>query len=505
MLKAIVSKPAQEDSVERLRAAPLPVAVWSAPGDRAKPLDVGRYRAFKAVASGGMATVYIGYVVSEVSSHPVAIKRLHAHCAADADLVTMLLDEARIATAVQHPNVVSVQEVVSVGSERFLIMPFVQGASLHQVLTADRDVPDPILVRILIDVLEGLHAAHEACDLHGKSMDIVHRDISPQNVMVDVLGFSRVVDFGIAKASDRQYATETGLVRGKIAYMAPEQMFFEPVDCRADVFAAGMVLWELLVGERPFANMSREERLMLRTLNPIRAPLEIRACNAALSEIVVRATARNPDSRFGSAREMARALMNAATPASHDEVARWILPRMAEFFSERAEDLKEMERWAAKERLALKQERVADDSDGINVVHVDVDVALPAERDVSAIQSGLAVFAAPPQRSVGKGIGIALGLAGMTFLAVAFSGRFDPVKVRVEHTRSLAASALPISAPPIVVRASASVALLTPSPPTTKGAPSLPSSQWKVKPVLPVGKKTVLPPKSDPLDPNNPH
>src|ERR1700729_765840 len=189
---------------------------------------VGRYALYGELASGGMATVHLGRLLGPVGfSRTVAIKRLHAQFAKDPEFVSMFLDEARLAARIRHPNVVQTLDVVATEGELFVVMDYVQGESLSRLLRASRTVgPIPVRVAsaILCGALHGLHAAHEATDEHGVPLGLVHRDMSPQNVLVDVDGSARVLDFGVAKAAGRTQTTGRGKIKGKLRYMAPEQI-----------------------------------------------------------------------------------------------------------------------------------------------------------------------------------------------------------------------------------------------------------------------------------------
>jgi serine/threonine-protein kinase len=219
---------------------------------------VGRYALYGGIASGGMATVHLGRLLGPVGfSRTVAIKRLHAQYAQDPEFVSMFLDEARLAARIRHPNVVPTLDVVATKGELFLVMEYVPGESLSRLARAARDkkqrIPQRIVSSIMSGVLHGLHAAHEAKSERGEPLGIVHRDVSPQNVLVGTDGVARVLDFGVAKAAGRTQQTREGQIKGKLSYMAPEQLRGAAVSRQSDIYAAGVVLWELLTGERLFS------------------------------------------------------------------------------------------------------------------------------------------------------------------------------------------------------------------------------------------------------------
>jgi eukaryotic-like serine/threonine-protein kinase len=271
---------------------------------------IGRYSVFDEIASGGMATVYLGRLIGSGGFvRTVAIKSLHAHLAKDPEFVAMFLDEARLAARIRHPNVVPTLDVVASKGEVFLVMEYVQGETLSRLARLQRShgqlVPLPIVLRIMSDVLHGLHAAHEAHDDSGLHLDIVHRDVSPQNVLVGVDGVARVLDFGVAKATGRSQTTRDGAIKGKLSYMAPEQLMSKGVTRQTDVYAASVVLWELLTGRRLFTGDSEADvigKLMHREIPP---PSQlVPQLPPALDAVVMRGLADSLDKRFATARDM---------------------------------------------------------------------------------------------------------------------------------------------------------------------------------------------------------
>src|SRR3954468_3140893 len=205
-----------------------------------------------------MATVHLGLLLGPVGfSRTVAIKRLHAQFASDPEFVSMFLDEARLAARIRHPNVVPTLDVVATGGELFLVMEYVPGESIARLSRALRErrqtIPLRVLSATMAGVLHGLHTAHEAKDERGHPLGIVHRDMSPQNVLVGTDGVARVLDFGVAKAAGRMQTTRDGQIKGKLSYMPPEQLRGGAVSRQSDIYAAGVMLWELVTGQRLFA------------------------------------------------------------------------------------------------------------------------------------------------------------------------------------------------------------------------------------------------------------
>jgi serine/threonine-protein kinase len=310
---------------------------------------VDRYVLYGEIASGGMASVHLGRLMGPVGfSRTVAIKRLHPSYARDPEFVSMFLDEARLAARIRHPNVVPTLDVVATHGELFLVMEYVQGESVASLVKAvqrtQTRVPTRIALSILAGTLQGLHAAHEARDEQGMSLGLVHRDVSPQNIIVGVDGMARVFDFGVAKAAGRAQNTREGVLKGKLAYMAPEQINLLPIDRAADVYAASIVLWELLTGARLFRADSEGELLALRLARQVQPPSSVVPdLPAELDAVVMRGLAKEREGRFPTAREMALALDRVGT-ASLGEVAEWLESVAGSTLAKRADQVSAVER-----------------------------------------------------------------------------------------------------------------------------------------------------------------
>lgn len=218
------------------------------------PLTGARLATVRTIAKGGMGRVELALRQEGSFRRTYAVKRLAPEIAKDPLSRTMFVDEARVAGLIRHPNVVSVVDVGEDEHGPFLVMDFVEGLSLARVISRARDrrIPVQVCARILRDVAAGLQAAHDVRDHRGAPLELVHRDISPQNILVGFDGVARLTDFGIAKAVGRATETTQGLLKGKVAYMAPEQLRFEPIDHRTDLYALGVVLHELVSGRRLF-------------------------------------------------------------------------------------------------------------------------------------------------------------------------------------------------------------------------------------------------------------
>ena len=277
-----------------------------------------RFELIAELASGGMATVFLARLSGVAGfQRLVAIKRLHPHLAREPEFVEMFLDEARLAARIHHPNVVPIQEVGESDQGYYLVMDYIEGDTLARILAkaskGGGKVPYGVTIRILLDTLAGLHAAHEMRDDHGEPLQIVHRDVSPQNILVGVDGVARVVDFGVARAASRLSTTRSGQLKGKLAYMAPEQARGGTIDRRADLFACGIVLWEALATKRLFKGDGEAETLNRVLYDPIVAPSTVRPdVPKGLEEICMKALSRDVDQRYATAQDFGDALEKAA-------------------------------------------------------------------------------------------------------------------------------------------------------------------------------------------------
>lgn len=289
-------------------------------------IDQG-FRLSEPFATGGMATIHLG--VRDDDRRIYAIKRLHAEFAHDEYFAEMLLDEAAIAARIRHQNVVTTYGAGIVGNDLILVMEYVSGLTIADLIRAvhPRKLPPRMVTAILADALRGLHAAHETVDEHGRPLGIIHRDVSPPNVHLGADGVARILDFGVAKAAHRAQTTRIGELKGKLAYMAPEQLNGATVDRRVDVRAAAVVLWEALAGA-PLFHAENETATAARVLEGVtKTPSQIaKGVPPELDAIVLRGLAPRAEDRFQTALEMAEALdavFADNTPPSH-EIAAWL-------------------------------------------------------------------------------------------------------------------------------------------------------------------------------------
>ncbi len=295
--------------------------------------------------------MHFGALVGQAGfSRTVAVKRLHTD-RRSRQLVTSLLDEARLVSRVKHPNVVPILDVVTDGGEVLVVLEYVVGETLSSLLRASeragRAIPVDFAVAIVAAVLHGLHAAHEATTVGGEPLGIVHRDVSPQNVMVGVDGLARVLDFGIAKATERLSKSMAGQIKGKLAYMSPEQIRGQ-TDRRTDIYGAAVVLWELLAGRRLFPGAMPGKVLQLKIDHDVAAPSAHRPeVSEALDEVVLRGLAEHPDERFATAKDFASALEAAASPVRPTDVGEWVQDLAGDKLRRRARVVADLEQAAA--------------------------------------------------------------------------------------------------------------------------------------------------------------
>ncbi|MBX3273468.1 MAG: serine/threonine protein kinase [Sandaracinaceae bacterium] len=311
------------------------------------PEGVGRYRLAYPLATGGMATVYVAFADDATSPRDaVALKYVHPHLASQRAFVEMFLDEARLAARIEHPNVARVFELGAAGGAHYLTMELLLGRPLSRVAKRLRRLPPearvPLAMHVVMRAAEGLHAAHELCDASGASLEVVHRDVSPHNVIVTYDGAVKVIDFGIARARGRLHHTETGTVKGKFSYMAPEQMLGARVDRRADVFSLGVILYELLTGSKLFKRATETETVLAVTAH---RGLDERTLPEGLSPGLVRvlagALAPEPDARTPSAGALAAGLareLAAYAPVDLEGAMHALFPGAAEDAEGRVRD-----------------------------------------------------------------------------------------------------------------------------------------------------------------------
>lgn len=274
----------------------------------------GKYQLFASLGRGGMADVFLSVARGQMGFNKLAvIKRLRQALAEEAAFRNMFLDEARLAARLNHPNIVHTYEVGEQAGVYFIAMEYLEGQSLNKVLKEAlrrKEVLEPeVCARIVADALAGLHHAHTLADYDGRPLSIIHRDVSPHNIFVTYDGHTKLVDFGIAKAALSSTETEVGVLKGKVAYMSPEQAMGGRIDCRSDLFAMGIVLWELLARQRLMTGDNAANTLhKLMNESIPRVSQAVPQIDPTLDMIVARALEKDPNLRFQSAVEMKDAL-----------------------------------------------------------------------------------------------------------------------------------------------------------------------------------------------------
>ncbi|MBZ0116610.1 MAG: serine/threonine protein kinase [Sandaracinaceae bacterium] len=281
---------------------------------------LGRYELLERLDVGGMAEVFKARQEGVAGfERLVAIKRLLPHVAADSDLVRMFVEEAKLAVQLSHPSIARVFDLGTDDGGYFIAMEFIEGRSLaaigQQLAAEGHRLPLGAVAYVVEHVADALHYAHGATDTLGRQLGIVHRDVSPQNVLVSFEGAVKVIDFGLAKAAHRVSQTRAGVVKGKLAYLSPEQAHGRRVDARTDVFALGICAWEMLTGARAFKREDDQQTVLAIRAGQIDPPSRLVPVPRDLEAIVMRALAADPNARYQSAGELRDAIAHFAQSA----------------------------------------------------------------------------------------------------------------------------------------------------------------------------------------------
>ncbi len=313
---------------------------------------LGRYELIGALGRGGMGSVYLARHAGVAGFHRLfAMKILHEHLAAKPSFVDMLRDEARIAARLHHPNVVPVVDLGTHGEDHYIVLDYVEGPSFSKLWKrSGGEAPRELLISILLDTLEGLHAAHILKDDNGEDLHLIHRDVSPSNILVGIDGIARITDFGIAKAESRLTSTKPGVLKGSLQYMSPEQVKNrKSIDRRTDVWSVGVILWNALTGERLFeadSDGATIEAILNREVQP--PSMKDAKPPACFDEVVLRALEREPKKRYSSALEMGDALRRMAAEhgmiGSRQQVAEWVEGLFGDELEERRSEIRKVVR-----------------------------------------------------------------------------------------------------------------------------------------------------------------
>lgn len=386
------------------------------------PDAIGRYQVVGPLARGGMAELFVCKMLGPSGfERAVVVKRILPHLSDRQAFVDMFLDEARIVAGIRHPNVVHVHELGNDDDGLYLVMEYLDGESLlglvRRLRLMRRGLPPGLAAYILAETCSGLHAAHELRGSDGLPQNLVHRDVSPQNVLVLYNGQIKVVDFGIATATDRLAKTEAGQVKGKFSYMSPEQCLGKGLDRRSDIFSLGTVLFELTTGNRLFHRENELKTLKAITEEPLIAPSKVVSdYPRVLEKVVMRALARDPNDRYPDALAMRRDLLEAMRALEVDVAADVSLASlMQQLFSDRIEEKHEM----------LRRIQSGSNLTHIPEAEVDVDVELPGIENAS----GLFEPTSPTDTTISRS-GSATGrwiAAAVALIALAVGGYFGVV------------------------------------------------------------------------------
>ena len=368
------------------------------PAAGASPVGVGKYRYIALIAEGGMAHVYLAVTkASGTFEKLVVIKQLREELAEDPTFVTMFVDEARLAARLNHPNVVQTHEVGSEGGRHYIAMEFLEGVPYTKLSRLRERIPAPLAfhVRILCDLLEGLHYAHELRDFDGKPLGVVHRDVSPQNVMLTFAGGVKVLDFGIAKASLAAEQRPDDF-KGKLEYMAPEQARLEVVDRRADIFSVGIMLWEAIARQRIYAR--GEDKLARLVAGDHPDVLTVRPdAPRRLAKICSRALASEREGRYATALEMAQELEEWLEGTTQHIATRDLGRYLAEKFSSTRTKLTE----AVEAQLRVFRDLPEDSQDPMELARIPIAEVSTAELSGSEPPPPVAQSAPPPDGQAG--------------------------------------------------------------------------------------------------------
>lgn len=328
----------------------------------------GPYNLIGRLGFGGMAEVFLAFTSGPGGVRKLCVvKRLHRHLRKSKDFVRMFLDEARLAARLNHPNVIQTYELGEIDGAYFIAMEYLQGQSLDRLMRL-RDKGEParwyqLVARVLSDALEGLHYAHELADFDGTPLQIVHRDISPQNIFVTYEGISKILDFGVAKAATQVDQTESGVLKGKCSYVAPEQAQGGKLDRRVDVWSMGVVLWEAVTNRRLFKSNTNAATLMEVLTAQIPLVMDV-APNVPLTlgQVVENALQRKPENRYATARRMKEDIdgyfREIANPISREEIGAFVSEAFGDVRSQQARVVEECLADATASRLPRTGKRM---------------------------------------------------------------------------------------------------------------------------------------------------
>ncbi|WP_394841504.1 serine/threonine protein kinase [Pendulispora brunnea] len=370
------------------------------------PTVAGKYRLIFELGRGGMADLMLAVVQGPGGFNKLQVlKLLRPELAAEAEFCTMFLDEARLSARINHPNVAQTNEVGFDGERYFIAMEYLEGQSLDELTRRARakhgNVPLSVTLRALADACAGLHFAHELKDFDGTPLNVIHRDVSPQNIFVTYDGITKLLDFGIAKAADSNIRTQVGTIKGKIAYMAPEQLLaVAPIDRRADIFAVGAILWRTITGKRMWAGANEMEILQSLANHKIPEPVALPGIPQALLVVCKKAIEPNPDDRYQTALELKEAIESVLASqqgGAYSDVSRFI----SELFVERRKEI----------ALAIEARLSAPETSHVSGVPV---LAPQSVSRIGSMVGTSATLSRTPERDSGAPDSIRVEVSGIT-------------------------------------------------------------------------------------------
>jgi phosphate transport system substrate-binding protein len=420
-------------------------------------VHVGDYKLIASLGRGGMADVFLAARLGpERFTKLVVIKRLRADLTAQPDAAryrTLLLDEARLAARLHHPNIVQTYEVSSHDGEPYITMEYLDGRPIHQVMRAVRHagitLPRPLVLRVIVEVLGALAYAHSLADFDGTPLRIVHRDVSPQNVFWTYDGSIKLVDFGVAKGTLNSTQTEVGLIKGKVPYMAPEQARGEDIDQRVDVFAVGILMWEMLSARRLFRAPNQAASLHKLLFERI-PPLEevVPGLDPAIAAICMHALARDRSARFASAAEMRRELEKLIPPGqgTREELAKFA----SQLFAEDRAAVSDVIKASLSNDAATVIDVAADSEEPTDSAMLEHEPPTSPTVSVRTPLSSRSALAVPPKRSwLIPALLVGIAAIGGTAIAIALHRDGEPSVASTVAPAPVLAAAVP-AAPPAV-------------------------------------------------------
>ena len=411
----------------------------------------GEYRIYAEIGVGGMASVHLARFLGIAGfARTVAIKRPLPSLLQNVDFRRLATREALLAARVQHPHVVTTLDVVDSGSEFLIVMQYVHGEPLSALTALARQrgerVPVEIAVTLVGGVLRGLSAVHQARDERAQLLHLIHRDVSPQNILCGVDGVARLADFGLARAAGYTALSNAAEFKGKLTYASPEQVELRPLTFASDLYALGVVLWELLSGERMYRDRTAPELVAQLLRGDVAPPSHFAPeLSPALDGVVLRALARDPGQRYESALAMAAALESCVRPASVEATAQWVSELAWESLQARAQQVldAESETSPSQRRPALSSVEALDPT-------VLASAALgPHSSDRDGSPAGASMLAGPFGQTALKIFAMAAGVSLVWFVGARLWPRAVPVPARVaEADRSRVTLAAPLEPPP---------------------------------------------------------